>query len=190
MNATACNLRRSFAGRMLSDPARRALKSRPARRVCCAAKAHPSRVAVRSYALLATDSQERQSIAGQPLRGQSVVADTPCPHSLLSLTPIIPIALHEGCPRRPPNILCTSHTVERLPCAICRRMIPLHQLSTLRGSRFDCTARCAPSRSSSLRCGPPLTALAPPRLGSYGFTREQLTAERLCQRHEATLTQI
>ncbi len=162
MNATTCNLRRSFAGRMLSDPARRTLKSRPARRVCCAAKAHPSRVAVRGYALLATDSQERPSIAGQPLRGQSVVADTPCPHSLLSLTPIIPIALHEGCPRRPSDILCTSHTVERLPCAICGRMIPLHQSSTLRGSRFDCTARCAPSIYCSQSCAPHCTALAPP----------------------------
>jgi hypothetical protein len=189
LNATAWNLRRPFAGRMLADPAHRTLKSRSARRVCCAAKPHRSHVAVRGCAVLATDSQQRPSVAGQSLRGKSMVADAPCPHSIRSRTPNVPIAVCKRYLLRPPDILCTSNTVERLACAICGRMM-LHQSSTLRGSRFDCTARCAPSRSSSLRCGPPLTALAPPRLGSYGFTREQFTAEGLCQRHEATLSQI
>jgi len=175
---------------MLADPARQTLKSRSARRVYGAVSAYRWQVAVRGCALLATDSQQPPSVAGQSLRGQSIVADAPCPHTILSLTPIILIAVCERCSPRPPDILCTSNTVERRLYAICGRMIPLHQSSTFRGRRFDCTARCAPSRSSSLRCGPPLTALAPPRLGSYGFTREQLTGEGLCQRHEATVTQI
>jgi len=38
-------------------------------------------------------------------------------------------------------------------------MIPLYQSSTSRERPFDCTARCAPSRFSSLRCGPPLSLL-------------------------------
>jgi len=42
-------------------------------------------------------------------------------------------------------------------------MSMLDQPSTAREAvPADCTARFAPSRSSSLRCGPPLTALAPP----------------------------
>ena len=41
------------------------------------------------------------------------------------------------------------------------RMITFDQPSTAREAMpDDCTARFAPSRSSSLRCGPPLTALA------------------------------
>ena len=41
------------------------------------------------------------------------------------------------------------------------RMITFDQPSTAREAvPDDCTARFAPSRSSSLRCGPPLTALA------------------------------
>jgi hypothetical protein len=51
------------------------------------------------------------------------------------------------------------HGQMTLHCAICGRIIPLYQSPTLREWPFDCTARCAPSRCSSLRCGPPLTLL-------------------------------
>ncbi len=52
-----------------------------------------------------------------------------------------------------------QHGRVTLHCAICDRMIPLYQSSTSRERPFDCTARCAPSRFSSLRCGPPLSLL-------------------------------
>jgi hypothetical protein len=110
-------------------------------------------------ALLATDSQERTAVAGHPFLRQSVVVDTPFPHSILSLTPIMPINVGGDYSPHPPGILCTSYTVKCRAGAICGRMIPLDQSSTMRGSRFDCTARCAPSRFSSLRCGPPLALL-------------------------------
>ena len=110
-------------------------------------------------ALLATDSQERTTAAGHPFRRQSVVLDTPFPHNILSLTPIMPTNVSGRYSPHPPGILCTSYTVKCRAGAICGRMIPLDQSSTMRGSRFDCTARCAPSRFSSLRCGPPLPLL-------------------------------
>ena len=52
-----------------------------------------------------------------------------------------------------------QHGQMTLHCAIGSRRIPLYKSSTLREWPFDCTARCAPSRCSSLRCGPPLTLL-------------------------------
>jgi hypothetical protein len=59
-----------------------------------------------------------------------------------------------------------QHGQMTLHCAICERIIPLYQSSTLREWPFDCTARCAPSRCSSLRCGPPLTLLDSARSAS------------------------
>ena len=118
-----------------------------------------------AWALLATDSQQKPSIIGQSLRRRLVIADVLFPRSILSLIPIIPIAVCKGYFRRPPDSLCISNTVGRLPCAMYARMIAAYQPPTVRVSRFHYTARCAPSRSSSLRCGPPLpllTALAPP----------------------------
>jgi hypothetical protein len=55
--------------------------------------------------------------------------------------------------------VCNQHGQMTLHCTICGCTISLYQSSTLREWPFDCTARCAPSRCSSLRCGPPLTLL-------------------------------
>jgi len=99
---------------MLADPARRTLLSRSARRVCGAVSAYRWHGVVRGRALLATDNQQRSSVGGQPIWGQSVVADTPCPYGILSLTPIIPIAVCEEYSRRPPQVLCITNTVKWL----------------------------------------------------------------------------
>jgi hypothetical protein len=136
VNAPTWNLCRSFAGRMQSDPAQRSLMSRPARRVCCAVKTYRSHGAVRGCALLATDSQQRPSVAGQAFRGQSVVAVTLClrnvcftdsNHSTLRLWRL---------PGSPSDNLCTWYTITRLPRATGSRMIVPYQSSTLRDMPF------------------------------------------------------
>jgi hypothetical protein len=173
---------------MLADPARRTLKSRPARSVCCAAKAHRSHVAVRGCALLATDSQQRPSVPGQSLRGQSVVADTLCLRNVRFADSNRCARCIRRLPDNPSHILCACYTIRRLPCAICGGMIPVYQSSTLRGSRFDCTARCAPSMSCS-QAALHIALRLLRRRRSYGFTLAQLTAEGLWKRHKTVVNQ-
>jgi hypothetical protein len=97
---------------MLADPARRTLLSRSARRVCGAVSAYLCHGVVRGRALLATDNEQRLSFGGQPIWEHSVVADTPCPHSMLSPTPIILIADCEIYSRRPLSVLFMTITVK------------------------------------------------------------------------------
>jgi hypothetical protein len=96
---------------MLADPARRTLLSRSARRVCGTVSAYRRLIAVRGCALLATDSQDATVSWRSAFRWQSVVAETPYPHSVLLLTSIIPIANCEGYSHGPPHVLCITNTV-------------------------------------------------------------------------------
>jgi hypothetical protein len=107
----------------------------------------------------------------QSVRKQSVVADIPCPRTGRGLAlsahfvPTAP-AYSSRCPQ---TILAffIGHPVLQLHAPAYAlvlslvRMITFDQPSTAREAvPDDCTARFAPSRSSSLRCGQPLTALA------------------------------
>ena len=158
------NLCRSFAGRMLADPARRSLMSRPARRVCHAVKAHRSCDAVRGCALLATDSRDVPVTCRSPhsstvrRRGHSLSTQrslTGSDHSTRRLWKL---------PGNSSRVLRTCYTIRRLPCAIGGRMIALHQSSTLRDVPFrlygslravKVVRPCRPDAST-------VTALAPP----------------------------
>ena len=164
MNASTWNLCRSFAGRMLADPARRSLISRPARRVRLAARAHRSCDAVRGCASPATDSQQRPSVAGQALQGQSVVAVTLCLRNVSFASSDHPARRLWRLPGNPSHILCTCYTITRLPCATGGRMIAPYQSSTLRDVPFrlygslravKVVRPCRPDAST-------VTALAPP----------------------------
>ncbi len=121
---------------MLADPARRSLISRPARRVRLAARAHRSCDAVRGCASPATDSQQRPSVAGQALQGQSVVAVTLCLRNVSFASSDHPARRLWRLPGNPSHILCTCYTITRLPCATGGRMIAPYQSSTLRDVPF------------------------------------------------------
>jgi hypothetical protein len=162
VNASTWNLCRSFTVRMLSDPARRTLETRPARRVCCAAKPYRSRDAVRGCAVLATSSQKLTFSCRSPyshgIRSHGRTLSTQYPltdsnHSTRRLWRL---------PGSPSNILCTCYTIKRLPCAIGGRMIAPYQSSTLR----DVPSRLYGSRRAVNvlleNCAPHCTALAPP----------------------------
>src|SRR5208282_952326 len=71
---------------MLADPARRTLETRPARRVCCAAKPYRSRAAVRGCAVLATDSRDMTLRCRLFYSRTVVTAAMPCLRSTRSLT--------------------------------------------------------------------------------------------------------
>ena len=160
MNASTRNLRRSFAGRMLANPARRSLISRPARRVCCAARAHRSRVAVRGCAVLATDSRDMTLTCRSPhsstVRGRV--------HTLSTQRPLTD-ANHctrclQGLPGGTSNILCTWYTIGRLPCATGGRMIAPYQ--SLRDVPFRLYGSRRAVNVLLESCAPHCTALAPP----------------------------
>ena len=90
----------------------------------------------------------------------------------------LPDTVHEDCLHRPRSFHLLSAKDYHAVCLKSRvaptwrmeapalsfvEMEILDQPTTAReAGPDDCTARFAPSRSSSLRCGPPLTALAPP----------------------------
>jgi hypothetical protein len=184
VNASTWNLCRSFAGRMLPDPARRSLISRPARRVCCAVKAHRSRDAVRGCALLATDSRALTLTCRSPylstVRGRGHTRSTQYPltgsdHSVRRLWRL---------PGNPSHSLCTCYTIRRLPCATGGRMTA-PQSSTLRDVPFRlydslCAVKvvrpCRPDAST-------VTALAPPPALFVWLHAGAITAERFL-RHE------
>ena len=136
MNESTRNLRRSFAGRMLANPARRSLISRPARRVCCAVKTYRMCVAVRGCAVLATDSRDltltRRSPYSGTVRSRGHALSTQYP---LTDTNHCTRCLR-GLPGGPSNILCTCYTITRLPCATGGRMIAPYQTPTLRDVPF------------------------------------------------------
>ena len=162
MNLSTWNLRRSFAGRMLADPARRSLISRPARRVCCAAKPYGSHVAVRGCAVLATDSREVTLRCRSPYsrtvrsRGHPLPTQHPLTSSNHSTRRLWPL------PGSPSNILCTCYTIRRLLCAIGGRMIAPYQSSTLRDVPFRFYGSRRAVNVLLASCAPHLTALAPP----------------------------
>lgn len=162
MNASTWNLCRSFAGRMLSDPARRSLRSHPARRVCRAVKAHRSYDAVRGCALLATDSRN-VALTCRSADSSKVLG---CSHALSTHYPLINSNPCTCCPQAlpgsPSENLCNCYTIRRLPCV--GRMIAPYQSSTLRdvpvrlyGSlrAVKVVRPCRPDAST-------VTALAPP----------------------------
>ena len=162
MNASAWNLCRSFAGKMLSDPARRSLMSRPARRVCRAAKTHRSCDAVRGCASLATDSRDltltcrshhSNTVRG---RGHTVSAQRSVTRSNHSTRRMWKL------PGSPSNILCTRYTIRRLTCATGGRMIAPYQSSTLRDVPFRLYGSRRAVNVLLASCAPHLTALAPP----------------------------
>ena len=84
-----------------------------------------------------------------------------CPRHFLSLTRLFH-SLSASNSRSVRAIVCVAPTRSRAAIVLSLvRMITFDQPSTAREAvPDDCTARFAPSRSSSLRCGPPLTALA------------------------------
>jgi len=163
VNASTWNLCRSFAGRMLSDPARRSLIARTARRVCRAVKAHRSCDTVRGCAVLATDSQKL-----------TFSCRSPYSHAIRShgrtLSTQYPLTDSNHCTRRlrgwspggDPNILCTCYTIRRLPCATRGQMIAPCQLSTLRDMPFRLYGSRRAVNVLLASCAPHLTALAPP----------------------------
>jgi hypothetical protein len=120
---------------MLSDPARRSLMSRPARRVCHAVRAHLSCDAVRDCALLATDSRDVmltcQSHHSNTVRGRghTVSAQRPLTGSDYFTRPLSRL------PGSTSNIFCTCYTITLLPCANGGRMIAPYQ-SLLRDVPF------------------------------------------------------
>jgi len=162
VNAPTWNLRRSFAGRMLADPARRSRLMRSARRVCCAAKPYGPHVAVRSCALLATDSRDMTLSYRSFYSCTRVVPAILCPRSTRSQTAISSIAVSGVGWFVILSTSCTCCTITQLPSATGSRTITPYLSSTVREVRPDCTARCAPSMSCSQGCAPHLTALAPP----------------------------
>jgi hypothetical protein len=91
------------------------------------------------------------------------VAAWHCPRHFLSLTRLFH-SLSASNSRSVRAIVCVAPTRSRAAIVLSLvRMITFDQPATAREAvPADCTARCAPSRSSSLRCGPPLTARAPP----------------------------
>lgn len=124
-----------------------------------------------------------------PVR-ESVVAGC-CPHKFPTLSPFAPLAVRERVARCPPEIPCTTNIVDASHSVIFGRMMMLDQSLTAREvAPAYCTARCAPSSSSSLRCGPPLTALAPPpawllrfharafRFGQRNWTASKIVSSR------------
>ena len=158
MNESTTNLRRPFAGRMLADPARRTLESRPARRVCCADKPYRSRVAVRGCAVLATDSLDMALTCRSPYartarsRGHALSAQL-----LRSLSPGVLLG-------SPLDILCTCYTIAQLPRATGGRMIAPYQSLTLRKAPFRLYGSLRAVKVEFPCCLelPPLTVLAPP----------------------------
>ena len=137
MKASTWNPCRSFAGRIPSDPARRSLISRPVRRVCRAVKAHRSRDAVRGCAVLATDSQQRPSVAGQAHhRGQSAVVVTLCLRNVCFADSYHSTRRLWRSPGSASDTLCTWYTIRRISCAIGGRMFVPYQSSTLRDVPF------------------------------------------------------
>ena len=81
------------------------------------------------------------------------------PHCARSLSAVS--ANNPRAVRQPSRVAGTQHSHALVLSLV--RMITFDQPATAREAvPADCTARCAPSRSSSLRCGPPLTARAPP----------------------------
>ena len=136
MNATTRNLRRPFAGRMLADPARRTLETRPARRVCCAAKPYRSCDAVRGCALLATDSRDMtlscRSLLFTYARGCSHALSTQ--YSLADCTHAIAVS-GVGC-LAVLSTSCTCYTITQRPRATGRRMIAPYLSLTLRDVPF------------------------------------------------------
>ena len=91
------------------------------------------------------------------------VAAWHCPRHFLSLTRLFH-SLSASNSRSVRAKVCVAPTRSRAAIVLSLvRMITFDQPATAREAvPADCTARCAPSRSSSLRCGPPLTARAPP----------------------------
>ncbi len=163
VNASTWNLRRSFAGRMLADPARRSLISRPARRVCCAVKAY--RITRRCPWLRGARHRQPEIDAQLPVTlftRSPWSTDTPCPRSIRSQTPIIALAVYgDVAGQSSTHLVYLLHNQATSLCYSWSNDCAL-SVTTCVTCRFDCTARCAPSRYSALRCGPPLTALAPP----------------------------
>ena len=85
------------------------------------------------------------------------------PRTSFSQSPAASLYICERFARCPPVIPCTTNMADANHMAISWRMMVLDQVATAReAAPADSTARCAPSRSSSLRCGPPLTARAAP----------------------------
>jgi hypothetical protein len=162
VNASTWILCRSFTGRMLSDPAWRSLIARTARRVCRAVKAHRSCDTVRGCAVLATDSQQRPSVAGQALRGQSVVAVTLCPRNVCFADSNHSTRRLRRLPGSASETLCTWYTIRRISCAIDGRMIVPYQSSTLRDVPFRLYGSRRAVNVLLASCAPHLTALAPP----------------------------
>jgi hypothetical protein len=163
MNASKWNLRRSLAGRMLADPARRPLISHLARRVCCAVRTYRMHVAVRGCALLATDSQLVPHTCRSAYPGT-----VRCLCHALSTQ--YPLTDSNHCTRRlpkcltgsPSSILCTRYTITRLPCATGGRMIAPYQSSTLRDVPFRLYGSLRAVNVLLASCAPHCTALAPP----------------------------
>ena len=110
-----------------------------------------------------------------PVLGSGPSANSPrsrtCPVTDRSHPGIIHAISSQGsgyftlCPQGVLAAFCVAPTRSRAAIVLCLvRMISFDQPVTAREAvPADCTARCAPSRSSSLRCGPPLTA---PRLAT------------------------
>jgi hypothetical protein len=150
---------------MLADPARRTLETRPARRVCCAAKPYRSPVAVRGCAVLATDSLDMAPSCRSPYartarsRGHILSAQYPltdCNYCNRFLRGVL-----LGSPL---DILCTCYTITQLPRATGSRMIAPYQSLTLRQAPFRLYGSLRAVKVEFPCCLelPPLTVLAPP----------------------------
>jgi hypothetical protein len=136
VNATTRNLRRPFAGRMLADPARRTLETRPARRVCCAAKPYRSCDAVRGCAVLATDSRDMTLSCRSFYSRTPVVAAMPRPRSTRSQTAHMQsLSPGVGC-LAVLSTSCTCYTITQRPRATGRRMIAPYLSLTVRDVPF------------------------------------------------------
>ena len=150
---------------MLADPSRRSLMSRPARRVCCAAKPYGTHAAVRSCALLATDSRDVtlscRSAYLRTARGRYHAVSTQysltkCNHCNRCL---------RGWSRAShSDNLCICYTFPRLSCGTDCRMIASYQSLTLRDVPFRLYGSLRAVKVVFPCCPepPPLTVLAPP----------------------------
>jgi len=186
VNESTRNLRRPFAGRMLADPARRTLISRPVRRVCRAVKAHRSRDAVRGCAVLATDSLHMALSCRSPYprtarsRGHALSAQFPA-HGLQLLQSLSPGVLLGS----PLDILCTCYTITQLPRATGGRMIAPYQSLTLREAPFRLYGSLCAVKVELPCCLelPPLTVRAPPTAWLLRLHAGVIIVKRLL-RHE------
>ena len=164
MNESTRNRRGPFARRMLADPARPTLERCQARRVCCAPKTYGTHVAVRGYAMLATDSRDMTLSCRSFYSRTRVVPAILCPRSTRSQTAISSIAVAGVDCFVILSTSCTCCIITQLPGATGSRRITPYLSLSLREVPFRLYGSLRAVKVEFPCCPelPPLTVLAPP----------------------------